>query len=126
MTKTLKDEVALLEKVFTGRPFDKALFHRRGKAALKLLAADMDLSLFEVRSNVGGPAVRGEVVLHTPFFYVMLCGDLYGRRHDVVLYRSCNGMKDYTGGRNCYTTIASLGNPEFHALLRKLQERVAA
>ena len=58
---------------------------------------------FTVRSNKAGPAVSGEVTLHTePFpdcprgIYIMISQG----SPNTILYRGCDGRNDYTGYRN--------------------------
>jgi hypothetical protein len=84
-------------------------FHRKFSKVLREVAQDLGLQEFEVRSCKGGPAVYGEVILHAPNLYVQICGDscVYGSDLQ-VLYRSCTGMKDYTGGRNRWMKLATL------------------
>ena len=51
----------------------------------------------EIRWNPGGIAVSGDHTLHTNWFYLALhdnCG--FGKFY----FRTCKGMKDYTGGPN--------------------------
>jgi hypothetical protein len=91
----------------------KKLFHRRARAFLNELATEV-LKLtpdrFEVRTNEAGPAVMGETVLHTdPIkdgkgLYVMV-SVFSGPSDRKVLMRTCNGRKDYTGGRNNMLTL---------------------
>ncbi|MET3713741.1 hypothetical protein ABIC65_004476 [Sphingomonas trueperi] len=52
---------------------------------VKLSAGD-----FEVRSQRGGPAVSGEIILHTDKCYVQLSLGLCGLDRE-VLYRTCRG-----------------------------------
>lgn len=79
----------------------KNQFHTSGKKLLKTLAEKLELApgSFDVRSNKGGSAVLGEVVLHSESLYVMI-----GAMDDATrtMYRSCKGRKDYCGGQNCY------------------------
>lgn len=82
-------------------PAMKDLFHRSGKQFLKELARRIGATEFEVRSNKAGPAVVGEVTLHTPHVYVQLTGGSCGD----VMFRSVNGMKDYTGGPNQWSSM---------------------
>ena len=87
----------------------KTQFHRRGAAFLRDLAAAIGLEkgTFDVRSNKGGPAVSGEVTLHADKLYVQLSESFPGPGIG-ILYRSCNGRKDYSGGRNNQVKLADL------------------
>ena len=82
-------------------PSSKAKFHRDYARVLRRVAAELGLSKgsYDVRSNKGGPAVLGEVTLHSEGLYVQV-GCSYGE--PTVLYRSCKGRRDYTGGQNRY------------------------
>jgi hypothetical protein len=81
-------------------------FHRKYRKVLREVAAAMRFPVYEVRSNKGGPAITGEVILHTPTLYVQVSGFEVGGCH--VMYRSCRGMTDYTGGRNRWMKLATL------------------
>ena len=72
---------------------DKDSFHKLGKKFLKTVAKQLSLPNFDVRSNKGGDAIVGEVILHTPSFYVNI-----GTNFSYA--RACQGMKDYSGGVN--------------------------
>ena len=108
----------------------KALFHRSGNKLLRALAAAVGLEAktFDVRSCLGGPGVMGEVILHTSHFYIQLFIDGTKPR---LLYRTCKGQKDYTGGRNDYVWLGSLvddSRRQFVVILKRMHEqgRIAA
>jgi hypothetical protein len=63
---------------------------------LTLLNAEKGLG-GDIRTCKGGPAVSGEVVLHSGKWYIMVSADM---AHLGQMYRTCNGKKDYTGGAN--------------------------
>lgn len=103
---TFRDDVATLTGLYQLRhslhcAANKELFHRTGKRFLKALAKRIGATEFEVRSNKAGPAVSGEVILHTPHVYVQLGSRIV----EPVMYRSCRGMKDYTGGQNQWSPM---------------------
>ena len=78
---------------------NKARFHKLGKKFLGQVAKALNLPLgtYDIRSNMGGIAVSGEITLHTDTLYVQLSkGSITNR----FFYRSCKGRKDYTGGSN--------------------------
>ena len=90
----------------------KRLFHRHARRQLGLLAAALGLApgSFDLRSNQGGIAVSGEATLHTDHIYVQACQPATG--HDSgVLFRVCEGRKDYTGGRNNFASLELLNDP---------------
>lgn len=98
----------------------KKAFHRMTKAFLKKVAALIEPKDFKVSSNMGGPAVTGEVHLHTDKVYVMVSAARGGE----VMYRSCEGTKDFTGGCNNWESIDILENPEDLAdVLKPIQDR---
>lgn len=79
----------------------KERFHRIGRQVLRAIVNKMDLEpgTYTIRSNYGGIAVSGEVILHTDHLYVQL----YQSSRDVVqgfMYRYCENQSDYTGGKN--------------------------
>ena len=79
---------------------DKQAFHRAARAYLRELAklAGLPKGSYQIHSCMGGPAVPGEETLHGEFAYVEIGGSFNGEQP--VLYRSCQGRKDYTGGTN--------------------------
>ena len=88
----------------------KALFHSKGKTFLRNLAKELGLpkGSYDIRSNMGGIAVSGEVTLHGESLYVQLSESCVGGPGVGILYRSCKGRKDYTGGTNNWATIGNL------------------
>lgn len=76
-------------------------FLRMGRQLAIIMASRMGLNedQYDVRVNKAGPAVSGEVVLHTEDHYVFL-GQFSGILEPGFLVRSCKGRNDYTGGRN--------------------------
>ncbi len=78
----------------------KAEYHRLARRYLKYIAKLLGLpkGSFDVRSNMGGIAVSGEVTLHTDDVYVQL-SPFPLTFHDILI-RTCKGRKDFTGGQN--------------------------
>jgi hypothetical protein len=85
----------------------KIAMHREGRRVLRALAKELGLAKheFEVRSNEAGPAVAGEITLHSDHWYVQVCkvGD-----QPRVLWRLCNGRKDFSGLRNNWSNVETL------------------
>jgi hypothetical protein len=81
----------------------KQKFHAKWLRLLRKLATQ-DLGLargtFDVRSNKAGPAILGEVTLHTDTLYLHIGGSICTAEKPDLYYRSCKGRKDYHGGRN--------------------------
>ncbi len=103
----------------------KSRFHIEGQKAMKALAKALRLeaSDYDVRSQRGGPAVSGEIILHTDSCYVMLSLGLCGLDNE-VLYRTCRGRADYMGTcRNHFASVHDLLDPERFArrLIHELQ-----
>jgi hypothetical protein len=87
----------------------KETLHRSGKRLLLEIAGVLELSpeAYEVRSNKGGNGVMGEVILHSDHLYLMvhvMTGDLR------VMYRTCKGRKDYSGGINHFVGVSELAS----------------
>ena len=99
----------------------KRAFHARTQRQLKQLANALGLApdAFDLRSNQGGIAVSGEVTLHADRLYVQASQPATG--HDTgVLFRSCQGRKDYHGGPNNFASLDLLNRPE--NLARRIKE----
>lgn len=104
----------------------KSEFHRIGKKELKAVADALGLKPgeYEIRSNKGGIAVSGEVTLHGEWIYVQVSESVFSGRHMEVLYRTCEGRKDYTGGHNHFSPASVLRDPvQFAATLRRIGGR---
>lgn len=89
----------------------KKQFHAEGKKFLKAFAAEVGLTgACDIGSCLGGPGVLGEVSLHADSLYMQLFESMGpGVR---ILYRSCRGRKDTSGGTNMYVTMKDLQNEE--------------
>jgi hypothetical protein len=88
---------------------EKPAFHSKGRTVLKYVAEALQLpkGSYEIRSNKGGHAVLGEVTLHSDRLYLQFREPINGG--DVgILYRTCNGRKDYSGGRNNWMGYSKL------------------
>lgn len=101
----------------------KRLFHSAAATMLKRLKNELAGIYGEggVRHNQGGIAVSGEVTLHLEKLYVQVSQPFGGGRP--VLFRSCEGLRDYTGGPNNFESFETLCDPEQFA--RVIQTKVA-
>jgi len=101
---------------------NKKVFHRLGKQVLKQIAGDLGLpeGSYEIRSNLGGITVSGEVTLHGEKIYIQMSQSCCGHNMD-ILYRSCKGQKDYTGGRNNFMPFSKLLN-EYKEAIENFKE----
>lgn len=88
----------------------KAAFHSEGKAVLRKLAKALGLTpgTYDIRSNMGGIAVSGEVTLHGENLYVQFAQSFGG--NNGFMWRTCKGRKDYTGGRNNWSQWEALAD----------------
>lgn len=108
----------------------KDAFHRAGKKFLRELATDIDLAKgeFDIRSNMGGIAVSGEITLHGESIYVQM-SEYCMHRGSSIMYRTCEGHKDYCGGQNHFVKMSDLTNlSQMNAFIdecRRMTEGVA-
>ena len=103
----------------------KDAFHENGKALLKAIAQELGLkpSHYDLRSNKGGIAVCGEITMHTDSLYVQI--SQIGSAGLDILYRSCNGRKDYGGShsRNNWFAFHDLDNmPRVLEAFKRVQD----
>jgi len=91
----------------------KRQFHSHARRQLRRLADALGLTPgdYDLRNNEGGIAVSGEITLHTAHLYVQVCQPASGNDSG-VLFRSCDGRKDYTGGRNHFASLDLLNEPK--------------
>jgi hypothetical protein len=99
----------------------KRLFHTRARRQLKKLADALCLPPdgFDLRSNKGGIAVSGEITLHANHLYVQASQPATGSDTG-ILFRTCEGRKDYVGGPNNFASLDLLHRPE--ELARRIKE----
>jgi hypothetical protein len=67
---------------------------------------------FDIRVNLAGPAVSGDITLHSDTLYVQFSQSCIARSHGFY-YRSCKGRKDYMGGTNRWMQWEKLTDIEF-------------
>jgi hypothetical protein len=102
-------------------PEAKRLFHTHARRQLLALAAALGFAEgdFDLRSNEAGIAVSGEVTLHADRLYVQASQPATGSDTG-ILFRSCEGRRDYVGGRNNFASLDLLHRPdELAALIRR-------
>lgn len=109
----------------------KETLHTSGRSFLRGLAKELCIEdgAFDVRSNKGGIAVSGEVILHSDKIYVQLSESCIGSGGISVMYRNCAGRKDYCGGTNNFVDVSSLQEgayPGFLAKCKMLMENAQA
>jgi len=110
MDKLIKDFIAVANKDLSYSYEPKTEFHRLGKRVAKKVAVALGLPTgsYDIRSNLGGVAVSGEVTLHGEDIYIQFGKSFSGEPR--IMYRSCKGRKDYTGGSNNFMDVESLQN----------------
>ena len=99
----------------------KRAFHKHARRRLKELADALGLAPqnYDLRSDVGGIAVSGEVTMHADHVYVQAGQPATG--HDTgLMFRACQGRKDYCGGPNNFASLDLLNRPE--DLARRITE----
>ena len=99
----------------------KRAFHNHARRRLKQLADALGLApqSYDLRSNAGGIAVSGEVTMHADHVYVQACQPATG--HDTgLMFRTCQGRKDYHGGPNHFASLDLLNRPD--DLARRIRE----
>ena len=94
-------------------PDGKRAFHRHARRQLRELAKALGLEpdTYDLRSNEAGLAVSGEVTLHADRLYVQVSQPAT-RADTGILFRTCEGRRDYTGGRNNFASLDLLHRPE--------------
>jgi hypothetical protein len=99
----------------------KRAFHNHARRRLKQLADALGLApgSFDLRSNPGGIAVSGEATLHADQLYVQ-ASQPPTAQDTGILFRTCQGRKDYYGGPNNFASLELLNRPE--DLARRITE----
>jgi len=84
-----------------GHTYSKLEFHKESKALLRAIAKQMSLlnGTYDIRSNLAGPAVSGEITLHGENIYIQFSQTALGPDFG-FMYRKCDGRKDYRGHQN--------------------------
>jgi hypothetical protein len=87
----------------------KQHFHTTARARLRKLASALGFppGTYDLRSNQGGIAVSGEITLHHERVYVQVCQPATGADSGILI-RTCEGRRDYTGGRNHFAPLSLL------------------
>ncbi len=80
----------------------------------------LEKGTYDLRFNAGGPAVMGEVTLHTDEIYIQLLDSQCGP----IMFRTVTGRKDYRGGSNRWGDFAEVENIEgFARSVKRIMER---
>ena len=99
----------------------KRAFHSHARRRLKQVAAALGLSpdKYDLRSNLAGIAVAGEITLHADRIYVQVSQSFTGYDSS-ILFRTCDGREDYVGGANNFASLELLNRPK--ELARRIKE----
>lgn len=91
----------------------KRHFHLRARRQLRELAGILSLQGgdYDLRSNKGGSAVSEEVTLHADHLYVQVNQSVMGEDMG-ILFRSCLGRRDFSGGGNYFAPLGLLNDPD--------------
>jgi hypothetical protein len=103
----------------------KRRFHATARARLRKLAEALAFASasYDLRNNKAGIAVSGEITLHHEGVYVQVCQPAT-RCDSGILIRTCEGRRDYTGGRNHFAPLSMLD--DIPALARRVESVMAA
>lgn len=99
----------------------KVRWHSQARIKLKALAAALEFApgTYDIRSNYAGIAVSGEATLHGEHVYIQASQPFGTDNSTGLLFRRCNGRKDYTGQRNHFVSLDMLNDTE--ALATKIE-----
>jgi hypothetical protein len=94
-------------------PEAKRLFHTHARRHLLALAATLGLDdgHCDLRSNQAGIAVSGEITLHADRLYLQVSQSCMGPDAG-ILFRRCEGRRDYVGGVNNFASLDLLHQPD--------------
>lgn len=106
----------------------KELFHKQGRTFLRNLAKALDLGpgQYDLRSNKGGIAVSGEVTLHSDRLYAQLYQSAIGPTGVQLMYRSCDGRKDFCGHLNNFASMREMQDPTTQARILERMRKLMA
>lgn len=118
----MKNQNLTIPKVLTNMPRDgiqgyteeqhsqKVAFHAGAKKLLKDVAKELGLipSDYRLTTNMAGPAVCGETVLHTESLYLILQDSFSDRGAAQIMYRTVTSRTDYQGGTNNFINVDHL------------------
>lgn len=105
----------------------KKAFHAKGKTFLKQLASEIGLPAgsFDIRSNIAGVAVSGEVTLHAETIYIQIA-ESFGFQGLRILFRTCKSRKDYGGGQNNFFKLSDLiDEQQYEHFIRRCKGLIA-
>jgi hypothetical protein len=84
---------------------------RAASSGVLAKALDLPSGSYDLRSNMAGIAVSGEITLHAERIYVQ-ASQPFGGFDSGILIRTCKGRKDYVGGPNNFASLDLLHEPE--------------
>lgn len=105
----------------------KRLFHSEGRAAMRRLADALgfDEGGYDIGSNKAGPAVSGEITLHSETLWVQLSIGPFGPDREVC-FRKVRDRHDHIGERNHWASVRELVEPDRFAIRLRRELGLAA
>jgi hypothetical protein len=99
----------------------KRAFHTQVRRRLRLLGTALGLTRegYDLRTVKADIAVSGEVTLHGDRIYVRVSQPAAGSGEEGILFRTCEGREDDTGGANNFASLDLLHQPKELARLIK-------
>jgi hypothetical protein len=90
----------------------RAAFHSKARAALEQLALELHLGPYsnEIRTNAGSAFVAGQTTPTGDSLYIQV-REPGGSPGTGIVFRSCAGHRDFTGGTSRHVYIAFLDDP---------------
>lgn len=115
----LKDFFAAYRQPIQGDYLAKVAFHKLAKRVCKQIVADIGLPAdsVNIRTNLAGDGVGGDTTLHTDHFYLNFSAEKMAPLE--ILYRSCKGPKDFSGGCNNWLTYREM-EADYELFLTKI------
>lgn len=119
--------VNLIQSELSYNEFNKKAFHGEAKKVLRQVAKKMGLSAgeFDIRSNKSGVASSGEIHLHTDALCITISAPIFTGKTS-IMYRQCNGRKDFTGFSNQWVCVSRLLDDDFIHRLVQIQSTATA
>ncbi len=89
----------------------KERWHRLGRSLAKTLAEKMGMpkDSYKIQSCKGSSASSGEITLHSDWVYIQFGITCFGGETR-FMYRTCDGLWDFTGGINRFMEFSELLN----------------
>lgn len=100
---------------------NKAKFKQLSMKLLRTLRQLLEIEA-DIRFSAGGIAVSGDATLHGDNIYVSMNADCSLG----IMYRQCNGRKDYCGKTNCWYHLRRLSEDGVEGLAAAIKTELAS